>query len=204
MIDNFALLSEPRRPWLDSDSLKKKFLALSAECHPDRVHGANESEKESAQKRYTELNAAYNCLRDDKSRLVHLLELERGSKPKDVQNVPPALMELFLRVREVCQQADAFLAEREGVSSPLLKVQMFERAQDLIDSLLKMQQQINAWHEGLIARLKEIDSAWDGTGAGPAGNSEEALDKIEELYPLFSYFNRWTGQIQDRIVQLSF
>jgi len=201
MIDYFALLNEPRRPLLDSDFLKKKFLALSAECHPDRVHGANESEKESAQKRYTELNTAYNCLRDDKSRLVHLLELERGSKPKDVQTVPPALMELFLRVREVGQHTDIFLAERRGVSSPLLKVQMFERAQEMIEPLSKMQQQINAWHEGLIARLKEIDSAWDGAGAG---NREKVLHKIEELYPLFSYFNRWSGQIQERIVQLSF
>jgi len=204
MIDYFALLNEPRRPWLDPDSLKKKFLTLSAEFHPDRVHGAKESEKEAAQKRYTELNSAYNCLRDHKLRLVHLLELERGSRPKEVQNVPAGLMDLFLRVREVCQGADVFLAERGDVDSPLLKVQMFERAQEITEYLSKMQQQINAWHEGLVARLKEIDSAWDGTESEPAGNREGALHRIEELYPLFSYFNRWTGQIQERIVQLSF
>lgn len=204
MIDYFALVNEPRRPWLDTDSLKKKFLTLSAGCHPDRVHSANESDKEAAQKRYTELNAAYNCLRDHKSRLVHLLELERGAKPKEVQNVPPPLMELFLRVREVCQHADAFLTERAKVDSPLLKVQMFERGQEMVESLSKMQQQINAWHEDLIARLKVIDSAWDGSEPGTAGNREGALKSIEELYPLFSYFNRWSGQIQERIVQLSF
>ena len=202
MIDYFVLLNEPRRPWLDPDSLKKKFLALSTESHPDRVHGAGVSEKEAAQKRYTDLNAAYNCLRENKSRLVHLLELERGSKPKDVQNIPPALMEMFLRVREVCQQADAFLAERAGVNSPLLKVQMFERAQEITESLAKVQQQINPWQEELIIQLKKIDSAWDGSQQ--PGNREDTLKKMEEIYPLFSYFSRWSGQIQERIAQLSF
>jgi len=202
MIDYFALLNEPRRPWLDPDSVKKKFLTFSAECHPDRVHSASVSEREAAQKRYTDLNAAYNCLRENKSRLVHLIELEGGSNPKDVQNVPAALMEMFLRVREVCQRADAFLSERSGVDSPLLKVQMFERAQDMTESLAKVRQQINGWHEELVAQLKKIDAAWDGSQR--RGNREDALKEIEGIYPLFSYFNRWNGQIQERIAQLSF
>jgi len=36
MTDYFALLDEPRRPWLDVSSLKQKFLARSSEVHPDR------------------------------------------------------------------------------------------------------------------------------------------------------------------------
>jgi TPR repeat protein len=36
----FALLSEPRRPWLDAEPLKQRFLARSNEVHPDRVHSA--------------------------------------------------------------------------------------------------------------------------------------------------------------------
>ena len=45
MTDNFALLNEPRRPWLEANLLKQKFLALSADFHPDRIHNASESEK---------------------------------------------------------------------------------------------------------------------------------------------------------------
>ena len=59
MTDYFALLNEPRRPWLDPDSLKKKFLALAAGIHPDRIHNADELEKAEANRRYAELNAAY-------------------------------------------------------------------------------------------------------------------------------------------------
>src|SRR5215472_9636832 len=77
MVDYFALLDEPRRPWLDAEPLKEKFLALSATVHPDRVHNLSETERAAAQERYTELNAAYQCLREPKERLHHLLELER-------------------------------------------------------------------------------------------------------------------------------
>ena len=103
MTDHFALLNEPRRPWVDPDSLKQKFLALSAEVHPDRVHNSGDSEKQRAQERYTDLNAAYNCLREPKSRLQHLLELELGVKPGNVQSIPPDLMDVFLEVSQACR-----------------------------------------------------------------------------------------------------
>src|SRR6266478_7291458 len=95
MTDYFALLDEPRRPWIEPDSLKRKFFALSAEDHPDRVHQASDAEKVAAQQRYTELSAAYNCLREPKERLRHLLELERGTKPEDIQRIPSDLMDVF-------------------------------------------------------------------------------------------------------------
>ena len=34
MPDYFALLNEPRRPWLDADLLKQKFLALAPTLIP--------------------------------------------------------------------------------------------------------------------------------------------------------------------------
>src|SRR5437868_8581649 len=83
MTDNFSLFNEPRRPWLDADLLKQKFLKFSAEVHPDKIHNASDGEKAAANKRYAELNAAYNCLREPKERLLHLIELELGAKPKD-------------------------------------------------------------------------------------------------------------------------
>ncbi len=62
MSDYFALLNEPRRPWLEADPLKQKFLVLSASIHPDKIHSAGESEKSATAKQFAELNAAYNCL----------------------------------------------------------------------------------------------------------------------------------------------
>ena len=48
MTDHFALLDEPRRPWIDADLLKEKFLALSSRVHPDRVHNAPAPERKDA------------------------------------------------------------------------------------------------------------------------------------------------------------
>src|SRR4051812_7937935 len=129
MTDNFALLNEPRQPWLDLDSLKQKFHQFSSEVHPDRTHNASAAEKDAANKRYAELNAAYNVLREPKERLLHLLALE-DARPKDIQRIPPGTMDLFVEVGQVCRDADAFLAEKAKVTSPLLKVQMFEKGMD--------------------------------------------------------------------------
>ena len=124
MSDAFALLNEPRRPWLDAEALKQKVLPLSSAVHPDRFHSAPEAERQQATTRYTELNAAYNTLREPKERLLHLLELE-AAKPKDVQRIPPGTMDLFVEVGQLCRDVDAFIVEQAKVTSPLLKVQMF-------------------------------------------------------------------------------
>jgi DnaJ-domain-containing protein 1 len=199
MIDNFALLNEPRRPWIDAGTLKARFLALSCEVHPDRVHNAPETEKQAANQRYSELNAAYNCLRDPKERLQHLLELELGTKPGDIQRIPPGTMDEFFEVGQLCRQTDAFLAEKAKVSSPMLKLQLFERAQEWTDKLNVLQQKINVRREALTVELQMMNSAWESSPE----NLQLPLVRLEEIYRLLSYFARWSEQIQERIVQLS-
>jgi hypothetical protein len=198
--DYFALLDEPRRPWLDANLLKQKFLALSSSAHPDKIHSATESDKSVASKRFAELNAAYNCLAAPKSRLLHLLELERGAKPKDVQQIPDGLADVFAEVATICRQADGFLAEKAKVVSPLLQVQFFERAQEWIEKLNAVQTKLRELSERLFAELKLLDAKWMAPDSRARGG---LLDELEKLYRLFSYFNRWGGQIQERIVQLS-
>lgn len=199
MTDYFALFGEPRRPWLDADALKQKFLSLSATVHPDKIHGVNEADKEAASKEFAELNAAYNNLRLPKSRLLHLLELETGAKPGDVQQIPPALADLFAGVAAMCRDADLFLADKAKTISPLLQVQLFERSQEWIERLNGLQKKLSGFHEELLSKLKWLDTQWTADGSDHAA----LLNDLESLYRLFSYFNRWNAQIQERIVQLS-
>jgi DnaJ-domain-containing protein 1 len=198
MTDYFAVLAEPRRPWLDPESLKKKFLIVSAAVHPDRVHNSGEEEKNAAQRRYTELNQAYHHLRNPKERLQHLIELETGTKPQQIQQVPTDLMEFFFQVGQLFKQTDSFLAEKAKTSSPLLQVQMFETAQNWTEKLNTLQQQLNARQERLVTELKELDDRWVDVA-----NRTSMLGRLEELYRLFSYFTRWQSQIQEKVVQLS-
>lgn len=200
MTDYFALLNEPRRPCLDAEALKQKFLALSATVHPDRVHNLGAAERAAAQERYTELNAAYNCLREPKERLQHLLQLELGALPKDIQRIPSDLMDLSLEVGKACREADAFLAEKATVTSPLLQVTFFERGQEFADKLQGIRQQVDALNDRLNDELQQIDAAWQ-SGATPR---IPLLQRLEEMHRLFSYFTRWSAQLQERVVRLSF
>jgi curved DNA-binding protein CbpA len=199
-MDYFALLNEPRRPWLDADLLKQKFLALSADAHPDKIHSASDAEKSIAGKQFAVINAAYNCLLEPKSRLLHLLELELGTKPKDIQQIPPALADLFAEIAAACHKADAFLAEKSKVTSPLLQVQMFERAQDWIEKLNSLQRKLNELRGKLSDDLKSLDAKWITNNPETRG---DLLKRLEELYRLSGYFNRWNNQIQERVVQLT-
>ena len=201
MTDYFALLQEPRRPWLDPALLKAKFLARSAELHPDRVHGAGEPEKAAAAQRYVELNSAFNCLRAPKDRLRHLLELELGRKPEDLQEIPADLADLFMEVARLCRQANAFLAERARVSSPVLRVQLFERGQEWAECLGAMQGRVGERREKLIRELQVLDAEWNET---PGNTSARApLRRLEEIHRLLSFYTRWNSQIQEAIVQLT-
>jgi hypothetical protein len=87
------------------------------------------------------------------------------------------------------------------VTSPLLQIQLFERGQNWIEKLNALQKKLNEMREKLMNELKSLDQKWI---AGDAVSRREILPKLEELYRLFGYFNRWNGQIQERIVQLSF
>jgi DnaJ-domain-containing protein 1 len=203
MTDYFALLEEPRRPWLDEAVLKEKFISRSTSLHPDRVHSLGEQERSSAQERYVELNAAFNCLREPKARLRHLLELEMGSVPKEIQRIPSELMDLFMSVGQACREADLLITEKEKVTSPLLKVKFFEQAQAGIENLQNLQRSIQDRRAGLLESLKKADAEWTSAAREPE-DRKNLCSHLEEMYRLFSYFDRWLSQIQERVVRLSF
>lgn len=205
MSDCFALLDEPRRPWLDVAALKAKFLARSAEVHPDRVHSAPEAERAAAQEHYTALNAAFNTLREPKDRLHHLLELESGAKPGNIQSTPAELTDLFFEVGRLCRDVDFFLLEKGRANSPLLKVKMFQRAMDWTNQINVLQQRLNAKRGELEAELSAMNEVW---AAAPSESEARGavlpLARLEQLYRTFSFLSRWTAQLHERVVQLAF
>lgn len=205
MTDAFALLSEPRRPWLDAEALKARFLPLSAEVHPDRVHSASEAEKAAANTRYAELNAAYNTLREPRDRLLHLLELEAGGKPKDVQRIPPGTMDLFVEVGQTCRDTDEFLKQKSTSESPMVKLRLMQEGLDWLDRLQALQGRVNAKRDELVTELRQMNAVWEA--APPVGAPERVaalpLERLEQVYRAMSYVARWTEQIQERIVQLA-
>ncbi len=205
MTDYFALLEEPRRPWIEPDPLKAKFLALSAKTHPDRVHTASEAEKQVASARYAELNAAWQCLGDTKQRLAYLLELERGSKPQGIENIPAELTSMFMEAGQFCKALEAFLLERSRASSPMLRVKMFNEGMEWTQRVNLILPRLMTQRAGLEEELRAMNPLWDA--APPVGYPKRLtslpLERLEQVYRRWSYVSRWIGQLQERVVQLS-
>lgn len=196
MTDYFALLKEPRQPWLDAGALKDKFMALSAQCHPDKFSGVSPEEKERIGNQYSELNTAYQCLSQTRSRLLHLIELEAGTKPTDVQRIPPGTGELFMEVGQTCSQAGKFLEEKPLSDSPMLKARRFVEQMTWTDKLTQLQNKIGSLAAALEGELKQMTEA-------QAQGSPLPLVRLEEIYRSLSYIQRWNEQIREKIVQLA-
>jgi curved DNA-binding protein CbpA len=205
MLDFFEVLHEPHRPWVDEEQLKKKFLDLSSKTHPDRVHSGSGAEKESAHQKYLLLNAAYACLRQPKDRLRHLIELERGTRPQDLQEIPPDSMDLFIQAGRLCKETDAFLDEKQHISSPLLKVRFFQRGMEWHDRLARLQKDLEIRRHILEEELRHMNRFWEAAPkpGDPGRVPSLPLRRLEEIYRELSFLLRWLTQIHERIVQLA-
>lgn len=205
MTDCFELLQEPRRPWLDADALKARFLELSASTHPDRFHGAPEAERNAANARSAALNAAYNTLRETRDRLFHLLELERGSPSRDIQRIPAGTMDLFVEIGQACRDTDTFLAANPESESPMLRLQRLRQALEWSERLMALQRQVNTRREALEATLRSMNTAFESAPppSSPGRSSRLPLEALEESARAMSYVTRWTSQLQERLGQLA-
>lgn len=205
MTDAFALLGESRLPWIDPDGLKERFLRLSGPFHPDRVHSASESERQEANQRFAELSAAHHTLREHRDRLLHLLELETGAPPRDIQKIPPGTMDLFVEIGQACREADEFLLKRTETTSPMLKLKQMQATLAWADRLSGLQRRVKARETELIDELKKLNEVW---AAAPAvGDSSRPLslplERLEQVYRAMSYTSRWTEQLQERFVRFA-
>ncbi len=205
MTDAFALLGEERRPWLDPEVLKQRFHEMSGPLHPDRHHGAPEGEREDAGKRYAELNAAYSVLKEPRERLLHLIELETGGRPSDIQRIPPGTMDLFVEVGQMCRDCDEHLRKKSGATSPMLRLQLMQAGLEWADRLGELQEKVRAVGTALGVELEAMNAVWAGAPAvGEPGRSEVLpLERLEQVYRAMSYVSRWMDQLQERVVQLA-
>jgi len=192
MTDYFALLQQPRRPWLDDERVKQQFLSLSADAHPDRVHVAPTEAKAASTKRFTELNAAYNCLKEPRDRLRHLVELELGHKPGDLNKVPNELADAFMKIATACRTTEQLVTEKVRIQSPLLQARFFERVQPHLVNLETLQEKVGELLAQATQQLRTLDAAWNDSV-----NRAALLPQIEALSQVLGFLVRWRSQLQE-------
>ena len=80
------------------------------------------------------------------------------------------------------------------------KLQLFR-----FGELQALQQRINARRDELSTELQQMNSVWESAPAVGAPERAAALplERLEQIYRVFSYVARWSEQIQERNLQLA-
>ena len=203
MPDFFAILQQPRRPHLEPAALKEAFLRLSAETHPDK---ASPSGKSAAEGRFAEMNTAYHTLRQTRSRLLHLLELEGQPAAAHVQTAPSEVTPFFAPVAELTRAADEFLQRKRQAHSPMLQAQFFAEGLDWTDRIQELQARLAGQIRALEEELVALEPYW--TQAPPPGSAARAaslpLARLQQIATILGFFERWNTQLQERLTALAF
>jgi curved DNA-binding protein CbpA len=188
MTDYFALLDQPRAPWLDPEKLKQVYHQKTLRAHPDT---AGESESSFAQ-----LNEAYQVLQDPKRRLHHLLELE-GSPPSPTdQTVPLELHDLFPAIGALAQRATGLLEKIRTASNALSRSLLKPQILEVQKETKELRGKIQGLSESSLAQLRLIDSRWKK-------NPTDEIAALSDLYFTFAYLTRWSAQLDELAFQLS-
>src|SRR5205814_2286574 len=110
-----------------------------------------------------------------------------------VQDIEPELVDLFVEVGQLCREVDMLLREKSKVTSPVLKVQLFERGIAELEKLKMLQQKLRARREQVEVELKRLNVAWESAPpVGTAGRREALpLGRLEQVYRVVSYLSRW-------------
>ena len=194
MIDYFALLDQPRAPWLDPALLKETFQQKTLRTHPDvqpRIPGAV-----AAGPAFATLNEAYQVLQDPKRRLHHLLSLEGAAPSSANQAVPAQLQDLFPKIGGLTQRSTLLLekvrSSSNALSRSLLKPQMLEAQQEVKE----VRETIQSLTDASLEQLRQIDDDWK---KDPTGQ----IEPLSRLYFVFAYLTRWSKQLDEMLFQLS-
>lgn len=190
MTDYFALLDQPRAPWLDPDSLKEAYHRKTLQTHPDSAAA------ESAEGDFAELNEAHQILQDPKRRLQHLLELEGQAPASAHQTVPQELQDLFPAIGGLSQRANLFLEKRKGTSNALSRSLLQPQLLELQKETSVLREKLQSLSDSALAELHAVNSRWS-TG------SPEELATLANLYFIFAYLGRWSAQLDELAFQLS-
>lgn len=186
MPDHFAILQQPRRPWIDDAALKEAFHRATAQQHPDIAGGSVDSA--------SALNAAYAVLRDPAARLRHLLELE-WTGPSAPAGIAPDLADCFGRIGAL-RQASVALAKKEAAAqSPLSRALLAgdhaahrNALEDAIAALVALE---NAAQE----ELRALDAGW-------AARHETTRFALAALQQRFAFLAKWHAQLREDLFRL--
>jgi molecular chaperone HscB len=187
-VDYFALFEMPRKLWIDTEGLEKKFLQLSWKLHPDNFVNATERERELSLEQSSQLNDAYRLLRDPVARVEYLLRIEGTRKEGEhKQQAPPELLEEVFELNESLDE----LRETKASGGDLAALKM-----RLQDAEKNFQEKLGEVDGQLQATAREWDSALDADAAMRG----KIMAKLNELLNRRSYIRNLVTNVQKELL----
>jgi curved DNA-binding protein CbpA len=194
MIDYFALLDQPRVPWLDPEKLKETYHQKTLQAHPDAQ--ASGGGPALADATFAHLNEAYQVLQDPKRRLHHLLSLEGCAPSSTGQAVPEQLQDLFPQIAALSQRTNHLLEKIQATSNALSRSLLKPRILEVQQEMKEVRGKIQSLSDASFEQLRQINAAWTRSPA-------EQIEGLSNLYLTFAYLNRWSTQLDEITFQLS-
>lgn len=187
MPDHFAILAQPRRPWLDAEALKDAFHRATAQEHPDVAGGSGENA--------AAINAAYAVLSQPSARLRHLLALEWPDFAPAPAAIPATLADFFGRIATL-RQSSAVLAKKEAAAqSPLARALLAGDRAALRSDLQTALSELEAAEAAALADLRALDASWD-----QRDTTTPAL--LTTAQQQFSFLAKWQAQLREDLFKL--
>jgi curved DNA-binding protein CbpA len=190
MTDYFALLEQPRRPWLDPEELKQVFHKKTLEAHPDAQTQSGGDET------FTQLNEAYQVLREPKRRLHHLLSLEGSSPATKNVSIPANIESLFPMVAALMQEMDGVIQKVASSSNALRRSLVRPELLRTAESTRQMLETLVQLHDEAVGELRELSKSW------LPGETAHQIE-LHTLYLQFSYLTKWISELREKQLQLT-
>jgi curved DNA-binding protein CbpA len=189
MTDYFALLEQPRAPWLDPAVLQETYHRKTLQDHPDTAGPDVENN-------FTDLTRAYEVLHDPKQRLQHLLSLEGSAPPATNQVIPEELQDLFLAIGKLHQSANLVLEKTRAASNALSRSLLRPQVVETQTAVTALREEVGNLEAAATQRLREVSSNWE---KNPGGQ----IAALTDLYSRFAYLGRWAAQLDELTFQLT-
>jgi hypothetical protein len=183
MEDAFAVFGIRRKPVIQEEALRERYLKLSVDRHPDASGGKDED--------FHLVQEAYKTLRDPAMRLLHLLELTFPEHQRDSGHAPHA--ELFLRAGNAVQAARAVWQRFEKTSSALARALLSPEIAEALRQIREAFEVVEQAEDELDSELENLDARWPNVSP----------DELSTVATSFRFLCRWKSQLSEWEFQLS-
>lgn len=184
MTDLFALLEQPRRPWIDEHAVKEAFHRRASRAHPDLTGGDSAFA--------VDLNAAFATLRDPVKRLRHFLELEDPRALEEPQVIPGDLGELFPRVAAARQALTTYAARRRVAGSAVARALLTDEEHAAKAAADHARTILEKRLTEALDEVRALDAKWP---------FPEAHTALAGLLARLAYLTRWERQLREAALQ---